>query len=61
MIAGAGEHPFINTAVIACEVLGKLYGRCRTQIDMRVIGWTAFRLAVATAGGQRKRTAYLLQ
>src|SRR6267378_4398802 len=28
---------------------------------MRVIGWTAFRLAVATAGGQRKRTAHLLE
>src|SRR5882762_11874748 len=28
---------------------------------MRAIGRTAFRLAVATAGGRRKRTAHLLQ
>src|SRR3989442_8891832 len=61
VIACAGEHRIINAAVIACEVLGKLYGRCRTRISMRVIGRTALRLAVATPGGQRKRTAHLLQ
>src|SRR6266403_1094583 len=61
VIACAGEHDFINAPVIACEVLGKLYGRCRTRIGMRAIGRTAFRLAVPTAGGQRKRTAHLLQ
>src|SRR5437899_11100750 len=61
VIACAGEHDFINAAVIACEVLGKLYGRCRTRIGMRAIGRTALRLAVATASPQRKRTAHLLQ
>src|SRR5256885_153170 len=50
-----------ESAVIAREVLGKLYGRCRTRIGMRVIGRTALRLAVATAVRQRKRTAHLLQ
>src|SRR5216684_7252762 len=61
VIARAAEHHFINAAVIAREVLGKLYGRCRTRIGMRVIGRTAFCLAVVTASGQRKRTAHLLQ
>src|SRR5467141_592249 len=59
--ARAGERPFIDAAVIAREVLGKLHGRCRTRIGMRAIGRTALRLAVATAGPQRKRTAHLLQ
>ena len=61
VIACAGEHRFINAAVIACEVLGKLYSRRRTRIGMRVIGRTPLRLAVATAVRQRKRTAHLLQ
>src|SRR2546428_9992975 len=61
MIACASEHDFINAAVIVCEVLGKLYGRCRTRIGVRVIGRTALRLAVATARRQRQRTAHLLQ
>src|SRR5882762_9087634 len=61
VIACAGEHRFINAAVIACEVLGKLYGRCRTRIGMRAIGRTALRLVVATASAQRKRTAHLLE
>src|SRR5438477_521009 len=61
VIARAAEHPLIDAAVIAREVLGKLYGRCRTRIGMRAIGRTALRLAVATAGPQRKRTSHLLQ
>src|SRR3981081_4399754 len=61
VIVRAGEHDFINVAVVGCEVLGELYGRCRTRIGVRVIGLTALRLAVATARRQRQRTADLLQ
>src|SRR2546430_5308564 len=61
VIACAGERPFIDAAVIAREVLRKLHGRCGTRIGLRVIGRTGLRLAVATAGPQRKRTAHLLQ
>ena len=43
------------------DVLGEFYGRRRTRIRMRAIGRTGLRLAVATAGPQRKRTAHLLQ
>src|SRR5467141_288939 len=61
VIACAGEHDFINAPVIACEVLGKLYGRCRTRIGMRAIGRTAFRLAVAKVLLAKKASSSFVQ